>query len=190
MKAFSKFSLAEKTSSIFPGQDSLKNHILNKADILYVDDPTDYSILQNNNEITTDYVWLVRKGIEIYPSFPWYYNPTQLAVFKFPYVFEESRKIKSYDEVRLVPRNAHNNNFLEIEEKYICGHYSPYKGQDKFDIFYIGKDTEQFEKIKKNHNIQIVDSFQQAQEQSFPMNCMGPGLFKTKTAMTSSKLVG
>lgn len=167
MKAFSKFSLAEKTSSIFPGQDSLKNHILNKADILYVDDPTDYSILQNNNEITTDYVWLVRKGIEIYPSFPWYYNPTQLAVFKFPYVFEESRKIKSYDEVRLVPRNAHNNNFLEIEEKYICGHYSPYKGQDKFDIFYIGKDTEQFEKIKKNHNIQIVDSFQQAQEQSF-----------------------
>ena len=167
MTAFNKFARFENSATVFPGQDSLKNHILKKADILYVDDPTDYSVLENNENITTDYVWLVRKGLETYPSFPWYYNPSKLAIFKFPYVFEQSRKVKSYDEVVLVPKNAYNKTYEVIEEKYICGHYTPYKGHEKFDIFYVGKDTEQFDKIKQKHNIQIVETFEQAKERSF-----------------------
>lgn len=167
--AFSRFDNLKSTPGLFPGQDSLKNHFLPKWDVFYVDDPTDYSILkEKENEITTKYVWLIKKGIEIYPSFPWYYMPNQLATFKFPYVFEKSREVKSYDLVRLVSRDAHWNRFIEIEEKYIAGHYSPYKGQEKFDIFYIGEDkTVHNNLIERGFKVQSVDTVEQAREQSF-----------------------
>ena len=168
MTAFDRFDkFKTERENIFPGQDSLRNHILDKADVIYVDDPSDFSVLKDCNA-TTRFVWLVAKDIDIYPSFPWYYQPKKLAITKFPYVFHKSRKIKSYNKVILVPNDAHEIEYESIEEKYICGHYDPYKGKDRFDIFYIGKDKQSLNRLtKRDLDVQVVESFAQAKEQCF-----------------------
>ena len=140
MKAIDRFErLNVQTTTMFPGQDSLKNHILNKADILYVDNPTDFSVLETYTG-NSKFVWLVDKNIITYASFPWYYKPSNNSIYKFPYVFDKSRKVKTFDSVVLVPIDAHTVEYEVVHENYIAGHYDPYNGKDKFDIFYIGKD--------------------------------------------------
>ena len=169
MTAFDRFNKLQQKEFIAPGMESLKNHVLPKAEILYVDDPTDYSfLLTREKKVKNKYVWLVNKNIDVYPSFPFYFEPTEgLALYKFPYVFEKSRKVKSYDQVVLVPTDAAENRYITKEQKYICGHYSPYKGQNKFNIFYVGKDYKQYENLKEKFDVQLVDTVEEAQECSF-----------------------
>lgn len=167
MNAFDKFQrLNVNTKGLFPGQDALKNHILNKADVIYVDDVNDYSVLESHKG--SKFVWLVDKSINIYPSFPWYYSPEEKCIYKFPYVYKESRKVKTYDLVQLVPADAHKNKYDVVEEKYICGHYDPYKGKDLFDIFYIGEDKTVLRNLEeRGFIVQVVENFAQARAQSF-----------------------
>lgn len=168
MKAIDRFErLNVQTTTMFPGQDSLKNHILNKADILYVDNPTDFSVLETYTG-NSKFVWLVDKNITTYASFPWYYNPNENNIYKFPYVYNESRKVKTFDSVVLVPVDAHTVEYNIVHENYIAGHYDPYNGKDKFDIFYIGEDKTVLEKLEaRGFDLQVVETYEQAQQQSF-----------------------
>jgi len=166
MKVFDKFGIDPQ--STFSSFSTLRNNILKKAPILYVDDPTDFSILKKHNFDTT-HVWLVDKNIKTYSSFPWYFSPEERnKIYKFPYVQKDSREIISYEKTLLVPVNAHLCKFKSVKEKYICGHYDPYFGKEKFDIFYIGEDKTVYDKlVERNFDVQVVDNLQQAQSQSF-----------------------
>jgi hypothetical protein len=144
-------------------QDYLKNHIFER-----------YPVINSEEEIgdwegSVDYVWLVDPDIQIYDSFPWYYKPRpndEVAIHAFPYVFKESRKVYSWEKVRLVPTTPGSYNTLE--HAHICGHYDPYKGKEKFDIFFLGKDkTVHDDLIDRGLDVQVVNSIQQAQDQSF-----------------------
>lgn len=163
---FSKFDNG-KNKQLFPGQNALKNHILQQAPKVYVDDVTDLSVLETV-ETQSPFVWLVNKNINVYPGFPWYYNPEVKQIYKFPYVYKDSKKVKTYENVALVPTDAHKKEYEVKKEKYICGHYDPYKGKEKFDIFYIGEDKTVLESLEqRGFDIQVVYDFKQAQEQSF-----------------------
>lgn len=145
------------------GQDYLKNHIFDR-----------YPIVHDINEIIKyqdqyDYVWLVDPTVKTYDSFPWYFKPKpadELSVHVFPYVFKKSRQIKDWDRVKLVP--TQNGEFPITKHSYICGDYDPYKGKERFDIFYIGDDRNSYKKlIEKFPQIQVVDSVETAQDRSY-----------------------
>ena len=167
MKVFDKFGIDPQ--STFSAFSTMKNNVVNHAPILCVDDTDDLSIL-GKQQFNTRYVWLVDKSITTYDSFPWYFMPETKTkkIHTFPYVHKNSRKIISYDKVKLVPTNAHLNNFESVKERYICGHYDPYFGKDKFDIFYIGEDKTVYDKlIAREFDVQVVDNVEQAKSQSF-----------------------
>lgn len=161
MTAFDRFERAG--SPVHNGQDYLKNHIFEKYPIVYnIDDVSQY-------QTQTDYVWVVDKNIRVYDSFPWYFRPqpgSEPAIHAFPYVYKESRKIKSWDKVRLVPTAT--GEYVTKQHSYICGEYDVYKSKDRFDIFYVGKNQNEIDKLEeKFDNIQCVDSVEQAQKLSF-----------------------
>lgn len=145
------------------GQDYLKNHIFER-----------YPVLHNEEEIVkwvgySDYVWIVDPDVKVYDSFPWYFRPKpedKKAIHAFPYVYKKSRKILSWDKVKLIP--TENNNYEIKKHSYICGEYDVYKGKERFDIFYVGNDKTVYNKIKDRiENIQVVDNIYQAQERSY-----------------------
>ena len=144
-------------------QDWLKNHIFDRYPVIHTEEEI------GDWQSSTDYVWLVDPDIQIYDSFPWYYKPREndeVAIHAFPYVFKESRKVKSWEKVRLVPTTP--GSYKTLEHAHICGHYDPYKGKEKFDIFFIGNDkTVHDNLIDRGFGVQVVDSIQQAQDQSF-----------------------
>ena len=68
VERFKKFS--KKT---YNAQDVLKNHILQRFPILYVEDAKNYDLKQLEKfKDKSDYVWVVDKDIEVYRSFPWH----------------------------------------------------------------------------------------------------------------------
>ena len=161
MKAIDRFE--RFGNPMHNGQDYLKNHIFER-----------YPIIHNKTEISewqdrSKYVWLVDPTLKVYDSFPWFYRPNKnddVAIHAFPYVFEKSRDVKSWDMVQLVPTQPGD---YEIKKHaHICGHYDPTMGTGKFEIFYIGKDKTVLNKlIERNFDVQVVDNITQANERSF-----------------------
>ena len=161
MKAIDRFE--RFGNPMHNGQDYLKNHIFEK-----------YPVIHNKTEISewqgrSKYVWLVDPTLKVYDSFPWFYRPNKnddVAIHAFPYVFEKSRDVKSWDMVQLVPTQPGD---YEIKKHaHICGHYDPTMGTGKFEIFYIGKDKTVLNKlIERNFDVQVVDNITQANERSF-----------------------
>lgn len=145
------------------GQDYLKNHIFDRYPVIH--DIQDVDKYQNVSE----YVWVVDPSVKIYDSFPWYFKPKPddaKSIHAFPYVYKKSRKIKDWDRVKLVPTSS--GDFPIIKHSYICSDYDPYKGKDRFDIFYIGDDRISYKKlIERFPEIQVVDDIKQAQEKSY-----------------------
>ena len=143
-------------------QDHLKNHIFDRYPV--VDDISKVSDYQ------TEYVWVVDSSIKVYDSFPWYFRPQpehHKSVHAFPYVYKKSRKIKDWSKVRLVPTDADEFTPM-VKHSYICGDYDAYKGKPKFDIFYIGDNrTSHDQLIKRFPDVQVVDTFEQAKQQSY-----------------------
>lgn len=142
------------------GQDYLKNHIFEKYPIVY-------SIDQVAN-CNSEYVWLVDPEIKVYDSFPWYFRPTDPhpAIHAFPYVYKKSRKIKCWDKVQLVPTIT--GEYETKQHSYICGEYDVYKGKERFDIFYIGEDKQQIDRLTEKFGIvQVVENIKIAQQNSF-----------------------
>ena len=161
MKAIDRFE--RFGNPMHNGQDYLKNHIFER-----------YPVIHNKTEISewqdrSKYVWLVDPTLKVYDSFPWFYRPNKnddVAIHAFPYVFEKSRDVKSWDMVQLVPTQPGD---YEIKKHaHICGHYDPTMGTGKFEIFYIGKDKTVLNKlIERNFDVQVVDNITQANERSF-----------------------
>jgi hypothetical protein len=148
---------------IHNGQDFLKNHIFEKYPVIH----SDLDISKYYGK--TDYVWVVDDSITTYDSFPWYFKPQAdeaPSIHAFPYVYKKSRKVKSWDKVRLVPTVP--GEYPIRQHAYICSEYDVYKSKDKFDIFYIGNDKTAYNAVKDRiKNIQVVDTFKQAQSQSY-----------------------
>lgn len=143
-------------------QDHLKNHIFEQYPVVYnIDDVKNYI---NQSE----YVWVVDSNIKVYDSFPWYFKPQHdqpKSIHAFPYVYKKSRKIKSWDKLQLVPTQS--GEYDTLKHSYICGDYDVYCGKEKFDIFYIGDDRTSHDKlIERFPNLQVVESFAQAQQNS------------------------
>ena len=148
---------------IHNGQDYLKNHIFEQYPVVYGE------IELEEWQGAAEYVWLVDPDLKVYDSFPWFYKPApdeELAIHAFPYVFEKSRKVKSWEMVRLVPTAP--GSYDVKKHAHICGHYDPTKGTGKFEIFYIGQDKTVLDKlIERGFEVQVVENIQQAKERSF-----------------------
>ncbi len=148
VERFNKFS--KKT---YNAQDVLKNHILQRFPILYVEDAKNYDLKQLEKfKDKSDYIWVVDKDIEVYRSFPWHYKPKRDdygCIICFPYVFKESKRVSSWEKVRLVPTTINNETQL-VTETNICGDYDVYRGKHNFDIFFLGdKETGTWEDLRK-----------------------------------------
>jgi len=148
VERFKKFS--KKT---YNAQDVLKNHILQRFPILYVEDAKNYDLKQISKfKDKSDYVWVVDKDIEAYRSFPWHYKPKRDdygCTICFPYVFKESKRVSSWEKVRLVPTTINDETQL-VTETNICGDYDVYRGKHNFDIFFLGdKETGTWEDLRK-----------------------------------------
>jgi len=163
------FSVFDKfQTNLHNGQDYLKNHIFDKFPILYTDNPNDLTQVWDRN-LDTEYVWLVDKNIKIYDSFPWFFRPkpdAQVAIHAYPYVYKKSRDVKDWNRVRLVPTKP--GEYEVTQHPHICGHYDPYKGVDKFDIFYIGKNKDNLKQLEERGlSIQVVEDYKSARQQSY-----------------------
>ena len=166
MRAIDRFEKFSKP--LHNGQDQLKNLIFDRYPVLKIDDYCNLDKVYEQN-FDSDYVWLVDKNIRVYDSFPWWFKPRsidEVQIHEFPYVYKESRKVKSWDKVRLVPTKP-----VSTEPKqhiHICGEYDVYKGNEKFDVFYIGQDQQDIDKLlTKVQHLQTVDSWQEAQQRSY-----------------------
>jgi hypothetical protein len=142
------------------GQDYLKNHIFERYPIVYSMDQV--------ADCNSEYAWVVDPEIKVYDSFPWYFRPvdSQPAIHAFPYVYKKSRKIKCWNKIQLVP--VAPGDYETKQHSYICGEYDVYKSKERFDIFYIGEDKQQINRLAEKFGIiQVVDNIKTAQQNSF-----------------------
>ena len=159
MRAIDRFN--RFGTEVYNGQDQLKNHIFDHYPVVHTEE--EISDWQNSSE----YVWLVDSNIKVYDSFPWYFKPNpdeEKSIHAFPYVYKESREVKSWEMVRLVPTAT--GNYSTKKYKYICGDYDVYQGKDSFDIFYVSDDPRDYfsELQKRFPNIIYVNSIKKAKE--------------------------
>ncbi len=160
MNVIEKFEYYSKP--LHNGQDALKNHIFGNT----------YPIIDKNENVENysqyDYVWVVDKSLKWYPTFTWYFKPAydeEVQKHAFPYVYKESRTIKDWDSCVLTPTKK--GNYKTKRHIYICAEYDPYYGKEKFDLFYVGKDEDNFSLcLSKNPNSQKVQNIQEAQSKS------------------------
>ena len=164
MNTVQKFEYLKKET--FNGQDYLKKHFLSVNPIVYTTDLTDYSLVQQYAE-THSQVWLVDPTIQINENFPWWLriSPSDVnSEYEFPYVHKNSKNIKSWGLVKLVPTTG----IVEqtIKKRNICGYYDVYNGEDKFDIFFLGNtESPTFHEVNSLDNTVItVDSITDAFE--------------------------
>jgi hypothetical protein len=163
MNTVEKFNRFSK--EIYNGQDVLKNQILTKHPVLFVDDTSDYSVLKDYT--MHEFVWLVDKKIKLLNTFPLWLSPRESnAIHVFPYVNKSKWHVKSWDMVKLVPTKIKTD--IIIKHNNICGIYDTYCGKDMYDIFFIGnKESESYKKlIKKFPQTQSVKSYNEAAELS------------------------
>ena len=164
--AFDKFErFGRKT---YNGQDVLKNHFLQIFPIHYTDNTDDESVVNQYKE-QADFVWIVDQSLDVLRTFPWHYRPIKEDYNKkhcFPYIYKGSKRIKSYDSVKLVPTKTQYSD--TIQHKNIAAIYDVYCGKDKFDVFYVGNenDSTYAEICKRVENVTVVDSHAQAKQQS------------------------
>lgn len=139
----------------YNGQDVLKNHILKIFPIHRTDNTSDESVAAQYAD-QDEYVWIVDNSITVLDSFPWHFRPNVSEEPKrhaFPYVYKGSKRIKSWDAVKLVPTKQ--TPVETVEHKNICAYYDVYCGKDKFDVFYVGEHEGLLKKAP--HAIQVKD---------------------------------
>jgi hypothetical protein len=162
MNTVTKFE--NRKTEIFNGFDMLKNHFLSTSPVIYTENTDDYSQALAYAD-THDFVWLINPNIEIVSYFPYWYrvsrNETNTA-YEFPYVNSKSYKVMSWDKVKLVP--THGNVENVVQKKVICGFYDVYRGKSEFDIFYLGKPSDDnYKYLIENHSqVYCVDSVKHA----------------------------
>lgn len=161
MNVIDKFELYGR--NLHNGQDYLKNHILKQYPVVHNEDEVD------NWHGYEDYVWVVDPEVKILNSFPWYYRPKkddELAIHCFPEVYKNSKKVRSYDRVKLVPTKP--GSYKTKKSIYIASIYDIYHGKDKFDYFYINSHEDMLEAQEKSttdlfwavpNNVVLRDTF-------------------------------
>ena len=163
MRAVDKFQRFGR--KIYNSQDVLKNQILQKFPIHYTNDTDDLSQVEQYAD-KSDYVWLVDSSIDVYRSFPFSLKPKYPAEQKFhylfPYVYKDSKRVRSWKKVQLVPTT--NKEAQKLTLTHICGEYDVFMGKDQFDIFFLGnKTTGTWEDLQERFPFAIsVDSYQDA----------------------------
>ena len=162
MKSYERFE--RFGTPIHNGQDYLKNHIFKRYPVVH---SMDEVAKWENSDV--EYVWVVDPNIKVYNSFPWYFRPQAdqpVCIHAFPYVFKQSKSVKDWDRVKLVPVTSGE---YEIKKhSYICGEYDPYKGQERFNIFYIGSDKTSLKNLDERFdNVQVVNTIIEAKEKSY-----------------------
>ena len=162
MRAFDRFE--RYGQKIYNGQDVLKNHFLHSYPIHYTEDTMDYSIVKDYQD--HDYVWIVDKNIDTLRTFPWHFKPTEVGIHCFPYVYKRSKRILSWDKVKLVPTKVDTE--YRIEQKHICAKYDVLCGEESFNIFFVGKefDDEYQKLVQRFPNTQIAKDYYDAQNKS------------------------
>jgi hypothetical protein len=162
MRAFDRFE--RYGQKIYNGQDVLKNHFLHSYPIHYTEDTMDYSIVKDYQD--HDYVWIVDKNIDTLRTFPWHFKPTEVGIHCFPYVYKRSKRILSWDKVKLVPTKVDTEH--RIEQKHICAKYDVLCGEESFNIFFVGKESDdEYQKlVQRFPNTQIVKDYYDAQNKS------------------------
>ena len=166
MKAIDRFNKFSKP--VHNGQDQLKNLIFDRYPILRTENSEDLEQVYSRN-LDVEYVWLVDKNVRIYDSFPWWFRPSPndpIQIHEFPYVYKESRKIKCWDKVRLVPTKPSDTE--PRQHAHIVGEYDVYNGNKKFDTFYLGTNQDDIEYLQSRLDyLQTVTSWQEAKERSY-----------------------
>lgn len=149
------------TSSVYNGQDVLKNHFLHKHPIVRTTSPD--PLQARGYKSSTGYVWLVQDGVEILDTFPMYFRAQKKnTVYQFPHMFDNTRKVKSWTDMQLVPVDI-SDEFETQHEKNIVAFYDMYQGKPTFDIFYIGETLPaELEQL----GAKLADSIRDAQEKS------------------------
>lgn len=155
-------------TSVFNAQDILKNHILNKNPVIYTNDTNDYSQATKYSDVS-ECVWIVHTSVKLDKDFPlWLKLPgSQLEVaYEFPYVFKQTKNVKSWGLVKLVPTTG-TVNTLE-RKSVICGYYDVFNGHDSFDKFFLGNETDiLFKQLKTEYtNVYAVPNARDAFEKS------------------------
>lgn len=158
MRAIDKFKRYSRR--VYNGQDVLKNQILDKYPIHYTNDTDD---LTQVDQYDSDYVWLVDENIELYRSFPLWFKPRGEKIhYMFPYVYKDSKRVRSWKKVQLVPTKQKDTKKLTLT--HICGEYDVMMGKDQFDIIFLGdKTTGTWETLQERFPFAIaVDTYQDA----------------------------
>ena len=155
-------------STVFNAQDILKNHILNKNPIIYTDDMNDYTqAIQYSN--VSKCAWLVHNSITLDKDFPLWAklpNGSNGIAYEFPYIFKQTKNVKSWGLVKLVPTTG---KVETLERKYvICGRYDVFNGKESFDKFFLGNENDTLFKQLKNEysNVYAVDNAKDAFEKT------------------------
>jgi len=161
MKVLDKFELYGR--NLHNGQDYLKNHFLKKYPVVYSEEEIeDWQGYQ-------DYVWLVNPDANLLNGFPWYYRPKkdeEPAIHAFPEIYKDSKKVKTYESVRLIPTEP--GSYKVKKGQYISSIYDIYHGREKFDYFYVNTPEDILEAQKNSttdlfwavpSNVVIRDSF-------------------------------
>jgi len=142
MNVFDKFGI--ETNGLFSNNTVIKNNIFNHYPIVhYEEEIADW-------ESHSDYVWLVNPNIELDAKFPIHMKPapnSELKIHQFKETYKASGKVKSWESVQLVPTKSGTYNTKQHD--YVASIYDPYKGKDKFDIFYIGTNHSKYENLKE-----------------------------------------
>jgi hypothetical protein len=162
MNTVTKFE--NRKNEIFNCFDMLKSHFLSTSPVIYTEDTEDFSqAIQYAG--THDYVWLINPNIEVVSYFPYWYRVSRNepnTAYEFPYVYSKSYNVQSWNKVKLVP--THGNVEKVVQKKVICGFYDIYHGKSAFDIFYLGKPSDDIYKYLVEHHAQVycVDSVKNA----------------------------
>lgn len=166
-QSINKFDLYNK--DVNNAQDTLKSHFLDKYPVHFTADTSDYKQAKAYKDKAA-YVWLVDNSIQVLKTFPWYFRPptgAKESVFRFPYVYDKSRKIKDWDKVQLVSTDI--TTVKISKQRHVCGIYDPYNGKTRFDMFYLQEKVNlaRYEDAKARFpDIEIVKSITEAIEKS------------------------
>lgn len=162
MNTVTKFE--NRKTEIFNSFDVLKRHFLSTSPVIYTENTDDYSQAIAYAD-THDFVWLINPNIEIVSYFPYWYRVSRNepnTAYEFPYVNSKSYNVMSWDKVKLVP--THGNVEKVVQKKVICGFYDVYRGKTQFDMFYLGKSSDDnYKYLTENYKqVQCVESVKHA----------------------------
>ncbi len=150
-------------STVFNAQDVLKNHFIKRNPIIYTEDTSNY-LLAKEYANSSEYVWLINPNIDLDKDFPLWVKPPvgqTDVVYEFPYVNKETKNVRSWEMVKLVPTSGI---VKSVERKaIICGTYDIYNGKDQFDIFYLGSaDDPLYKKLKNDYSVESITNIKEA----------------------------